>query len=162
MVFRGKRPTGSKKTKIGRLTKSCRRTNPDEAPEEHQEAAEHLEPAVPEVDPPCPQPKKQRPDDNWHVARAVRSRDQTLQRRASEKAHLSQKVDSLQTSLTNQKAAVKVLTKTQHVEAKEHRMASLNLEEAHKRAIAELLEEHASAIDKEFAMAYTKTEELLM
>ena len=41
-------------------------------------------------------------------------------------------------------------------------MASLNLEEAHKRAIAELLEEHASAIDKAFATADMKTEELLM
>jgi len=41
-------------------------------------------------------------------------------------------------------------------------MASLNLEEAHKRAIAELLEEHASAIDEAFATADQKTEELLM
>ena len=41
-------------------------------------------------------------------------------------------------------------------------MASLNLEEAHKRAIAELLEEHASAIDEAFATADLKTEELLM
>jgi len=57
---------------------------------------------------------------------------------------------------------VKALTKTQHVQAKEHRMASLNLEEAHKRAIAELLEEHASAIDEAFATADQKTEELLM
>ena len=55
---------------------------------------------------------------------------------------------------------MKALTKTQHVQAKEHRMASLNLEEAHKRAIAELLEE--SAIDEAFATADQKTEELLM
>ena len=61
-----------------------------------------------------------------------------------------------------QKAVVKVLTKTQHVEAKEHCMASLNLEEAHKRVIAELLEEHTSAIDKAFATADIKTEELLI
>ena len=82
MVFHGKRPTGSKKTKIGRLAQPRRRTDRDEAPEEHQEAAEHPEPAVPEADPPPPRPKKQRPDDNWRVARAVRSRDrrQTLAR----------------------------------------------------------------------------------
>ena len=76
--------------------------------------------------------------------------------------HLSQKIDSLQKSLRNQKAAVKVLTKTQHVQAKEHHVASLNLEEAHKRVIAKLLEEHTSAIDEAFATADMKTEELLM
>merc|ERR1712153_172627 len=127
MVFHGKGFPGSKRTKIG---KPVRRAGSYAASEEHQEAAEHPEPAVPEADPPPPRPKKQRPDDNWRVARAVRSRDRTLERRASETAHLSQKIDSLQKSLTNQKAAVKALTKTQHVQAKEHRMASLNLEEA--------------------------------
>ena len=65
-------------------------------------------------------------------------------------------------SLTNQKAAMKVLTKTQHVQAKEHLMASLNLEESHKRAIAELFKEHALANNKAFSTAYIKMEELLM
>ena len=159
MVFHGTGFPGSKRTKIGR---PVRRANSNAAHEDHQEAAENPAPAVAPVDPPPPRPKKQRPDNNWRVARAVRSRDRTLERRASETAHLSQKIDSLQKSLRNQKAAVKVLTKTQHVQAKEHRVASLNLEEAHKRAIAELLEEHASAIDKAFATADMKTEELLM
>ena len=132
----GRDLTEAKRKKIGRVARPDCRTNPDEAHKAHQEAAEAHEAAVPHVDPPPP-PKKHWPDDNWRVARAVRSRDQTLQRISSEKAHLSQKIDSLQMSLTNQKAAVKVPTKTQHVQAKEHRMASLNLEEAHKRAIAE-------------------------
>ena len=60
--------------------------------------------------------------------------------------------------LTNQKAAVKVLTKTQHVQAKEHRMASLNLEESHNCAIAKFLEEHDVAIVDAFATADIKNE----
>jgi hypothetical protein len=121
---------------------------------------EDHEPVAPHVDP--PPPKKQRPDDNWRVARAVRSRDQTLQRMSSEKGDLSNKIDSLQRSLAKQKTAVKCLKNRQHVDAKEHRTASLNLEEAHKRAIADLLEEHALAIDDAFIKADIKTKNLLL
>ena len=52
--------------------------------------------------------------------------------------------------------------KTHHVQAKEYHTASLNLEETHKRVIAKLLEEHASAINEAFATADMETEELLM
>ena len=94
--------------KLGRLVRPSCRANSNEAHATDQEAAEDHEPAAPHVNP--PPSKKQLPNNNWRVAHAVRSRDQTLQRISSEKAHLSQKIDSLQMSLTNQKAAVKVLT----------------------------------------------------
>jgi hypothetical protein len=163
MVFHGKQYPGGKKTKIGRQP---RRATSEQAYQAAQEAAraagvqEDHEPVAPHVDP--PPPKKQRPDDNWRVARAVRSRDQTLQRMSSQKADLSNRIDSLQKSLANQKTAVKCLKHAQHVDAKEHRTASLNLEEAHKRAIANLLEEHAVTIDDAFAKADIETEKLLL
>ena len=57
---------------------------------------------------------------------------------------------------------MKVLTKTQHVQVKEHRTVSLNLEEAHTRVIARLFKEHALAINEAFATVDIKTKELLM
>ena len=80
---------------------------------------------------------------------------------SSKKADILKKIDSLQKSLTNQKTAVKCLEKKQHVDAKEHQTASLNLEKTHKRAIAKLLEEHALAIDDAFAKADIETNKLL-
>ena len=73
------------------------------------------------------------------------------------KAHISQQKDPLHKSLTKQETVVKCLTKTQHIQAKEHRMVSLNLEEANKSAIAALLEERNLAIDEAFATATIKT-----
>ena len=56
---------------------------------------------------------------------------------------------------------MKVLTKIQHVQAKEHRMVSLNLEKAHTRAIAKILEAYNPAIDDAFAKADIKTNKML-
>jgi hypothetical protein len=86
-----------------------------------------------------------------------------MQQMSFKKAGVLKKIDSLQKSLTKQKTAVKCLKKTQHVDVdtKEHRMVSLNLEEAHKRAIAELLKEHTLAIDGVFAKAGIETNKSL-
>ena len=116
----------------------------------------------PRVNP--PPPKKQRSDNIWRIAHIVRSRDQKIMQQMSfKKAGVLKKIDSLQKSLTKQKTAVKCLKKKQHVDVdtKEHRMVSLNLEEAHKRAIAELLKEHTLAIDGVFAKAGIETNKSL-
>ena len=70
-------------------------------------------------------------------------------------------MDHFQKPLAKQKTAVKCLENKQHVDAKEHRMASLNLEEAHKRAIDKLYKENALAIDDVFAKADIRTNKLL-
>ena len=65
-------------------------------------------------------------------------------------------------SLVKEKTVVKCLMKKQHVEVKDHRMASLNLEEAHRCAVAKLLEELAVAIDNAFATTDIRTNQLLL
>ena len=57
---------------------------------------------------------------------------------------------------------MKCLTKKQHIEAKEHWMASLNLEKAHKLAIAGLPKEHNVAIDNAFGTTDIKTNQRIM
>ena len=69
---------------------------------------------------------------------------------------------NLQLKVSNQNQAVIKITNEKYNEAKAHRMASIEKEEAHKVAFAALCEEHARKIEDAFMIADEATNKMLI
>ena len=69
---------------------------------------------------------------------------------------------NLQLKVSNQKQAVIKITNEKYNEAKSHRMASIEKEEAHKVSVAALCEEHARKIEDAFMIADEATDKMLI
>jgi hypothetical protein len=175
MVFRGIQPTGSKKTSgIARRPKqgtSYRAHQATQAvlPIQASLSSVHELPESGEESPDRPPNKKLRPDDNWRAARAVRSRDEKIERIQVKHNTVIQEMNklrsaniNLQVKVSKQKQAVLEISNKKYNEAKAHRVASLEKEEAHKVALAALCKEHARKIEDAFRIADEATGKVLI
>ena len=175
MVFHGVQPTGSKKkSHIARRRKqgtSYRDSQAHQAalPTQASLSSVHTLPESGGNSPDRPPNKKLRPDDNWRAARAVRSRDEKIERIQAKHNTVVQEMNklrstniNLQVKVSEQKQAVLEISNKKYNEAKAHRVASLKKEEAHKVALAALCEEHAREIEDAFRIADEATGKILI
>ena len=169
MVFHGGQPTGSKKSGMARRYKQGTSYDAYQAAVADLSVTDASNPdGEPESSDPPPV-KKQRYDVNWRAVRAVRARDRKVERiQAQHKAVIVENENlqstnvNLQLKVSNQKQAFIKITNEKYNEAKAHRMASIEKEEAHKVAVAALCEEHARKIEDAFMIADEATDKMLI
>ena len=172
MVFHGNQPPGSKSSTRSSIGRRSKKGHTYAAHQIYVEAElandvlaseDNTSTGNPD-DPTLPPPKKQRPDDNWRVQRAVLERDKKLIRCQAKLENMTSKKEaalklntSLNEKVSDQKKKIKQLEHERFKEAKARRIEDIQKEAAHRLEIASLTEEYSQKIEEAVEYANSET-----